>query len=97
MALGHSTRATSLALYTGALGTGYADANMGTPWAPVGHAMGRCLMVKWLLDPKLFNYLIMILYALNVARWSYQRSLADACYWGSALLITATVTFLYKH
>lgn len=50
-----------------------------------------------LLDPKAFNYLIMILYFCNAVRWAWQRSTADACYWLSALAITATVTFLYKH
>lgn len=50
-----------------------------------------------LLDPKIFNYVILVLYALNVARWSWEGSLADACYWASAAAITATVTFLYEH
>lgn len=52
----------------------------------------------WLFtDPKFFNYLIMGLYTINSLRWAYQRNLADCCYWLSALAITATVTFLYKH
>jgi hypothetical protein len=50
-----------------------------------------------LLDPKIFNYVIMGLYGLNAARWAYEGKLADVCYWLSALAITATVTFLYKH
>lgn len=50
-----------------------------------------------LADPKIFNYLIMTLYALNVARWAWEGSLKDVCYWISALCITATVTFLYDH
>jgi hypothetical protein len=50
-----------------------------------------------LTDPKLFNYVIMVLYALNAGRWAYQRNVADCCYWLSALAITATVTFLYPH
>lgn len=54
-------------------------------------------MTKLLLDPKVFNYLILVLYALNAARWAYARSLADVCYWISAFSITATVTFLYGH
>ena len=48
-------------------------------------------------DPKLFSYVIMILYAANVARWALNGSWADACYWLSALGITLTVTFGYKH
>jgi len=53
--------------------------------------------VNLLLDPKLFNYTIMVLYALNAARWAYEGKVADVCYWLSALAITATVTFLYQH
>ena len=48
-------------------------------------------------DPKLFNYVIMGLYFLNACRWAVERKGADVCYWLSALAITATVTFLYKH
>lgn len=54
-------------------------------------------MMRLLLDPKLFNYLIILLYILNAMRWAIHRSLADTCYWLSALAITCTVTFLYKH
>lgn len=54
-------------------------------------------MLKLLLDPKVFNYLIMILYFLNACRWALERKPADVCYWLSALAITATVTFLYQH
>ncbi len=54
-------------------------------------------MTKYLTDPKLFNYAIMVMYGLNAMRWAYSKSLADTCYWLSALAITATVTFLYKH
>lgn len=50
-----------------------------------------------LLDPKVFNYVILVLYALNASRWAWQGSIADVCYWLSAFGITATVTFLYKH
>jgi hypothetical protein len=49
------------------------------------------------LDPKIFNYLILTLYALNALRWGIDRKIADVCYWLSAFAITATVTFLYKH
>jgi len=54
-------------------------------------------MKKLFLDPKFFNYVIMALYFLNAIRWLFARRLADVCYWLSALAITATVTFLYKH
>lgn len=48
-----------------------------------------------LLDPKIFNYVILVLYALNVARWAIHGSWADALYWSGALLITSVVTFGY--
>lgn len=53
--------------------------------------------MKYLLDPKLFNYVIMVLYLCNAIRWACAKNAADTCYWLSALCITATVTFLYKH
>jgi hypothetical protein len=53
--------------------------------------------VKLFTDPKLFNYVIMSLYLASAIRWSVAHKWADMCYWLSALAITATVTFLYKH
>lgn len=54
-------------------------------------------MKNLLLDPRLFNYVIMVMYGLNSHRWAYEGKIADVCYWLSALSITATGTFLYKH
>ena len=54
-------------------------------------------MISLILDPKIFNYIIMVLYLLNAVRWVIHGSTADMCYWLSALAITATVTFLYEH
>lgn len=54
-------------------------------------------MLNLLLDPKAFSYLIMVLYALNAARWAYEGKWADVSYWLCALGITATVTFGYAH
>jgi hypothetical protein len=53
--------------------------------------------MMWLLDPRIFNFLIMGLYAINALRWAIHGSWADMSYWLSALAITATVTFGYKH
>jgi hypothetical protein len=53
--------------------------------------------VKWLTDPKVFNYVILVLYLLNAGRWAIEGKIADVCYWLSAAAITATVTFLYQH
>lgn len=54
-------------------------------------------MINVIADPKLFNYIIMVLYFLNAIRWLFAGSCADVCYWLSALAITATVTFGYNH
>lgn len=54
-------------------------------------------MLNFLLDPKIFNYVIMVLYTLNALRWLYEGKINGVCYWLSALAITATVTFLYEH
>lgn len=48
-------------------------------------------------DPRLFNFVIMGLYAANIVRWAYEGKPVDALYWTGALLITATVTFGYGH
>lgn len=55
------------------------------------------VMLRLLLDPRVFSYVILVLYALNAARWALAGKIADVCYWLSAMAITATVTFLYKH
>lgn len=60
--------------------------------AEYGNAEGG--MIK---DPKFFNYVIMVLYFLNAIHWAFAKSIGDVCYWLSALAITATVTWLYKH
>lgn len=51
--------------------------------------------MAFVLDPKLFNYVIMSL--ANAARWAFQPSWPDVCYWLSAFAVTATVTFGYGH
>jgi len=53
--------------------------------------------MKTLFDPRIFNFVILALYACNVARWGFAGKWADAMYWLSAFGITATVTFGYKH
>lgn len=71
----------------------------GAPWCkryPVVSRFKKKAM-SILLDPKIFNYLIMTLYLLNALRWAIAKKPADVCYWLSALAITATVTFLYDH
>jgi hypothetical protein len=53
--------------------------------------------MRFITDPRVFNYVIMTLYALSAARWAYLHKWADMCYWLSAIAITATVTWGYKH
>ena len=53
--------------------------------------------MRYLLDPRLFNFVILALYAFNIVRWAIAGSWADASYWLCAFGITATVTFGYKH
>lgn len=53
--------------------------------------------MSWWLDPKIFNYVIMTLYALNAVRWAIAGKPADAIYWTGALIITSAVTFGYDH
>lgn len=53
--------------------------------------------MQLVLDPKAFNYLIMVLYGLNACRWAIEGKWADVSYWLCALGITATVTFGYSH
>jgi len=53
-------------------------------------------MVQFLLDPRVFNYLIVALYLLSAARWAVHGSWADVSYWLSAFWITATVTWGYQ-
>jgi hypothetical protein len=53
--------------------------------------------VNLLRDPRLFNFIIMSLYTFSSIRWALAGKWADMFYWMSALAITATVTFGYKH
>ena len=50
-----------------------------------------------ILDPRIFNFVIIALYCANSIRWAVYGSWADMFYWLSALAITLTVTFGYKH
>ena len=54
-------------------------------------------MIELLKDPKVFNYVILFLYACNALRWTVARSWGDAAYWISAFGITASVTWGFKH
>ena len=49
-----------------------------------------------LSDPRLFNFVIMTLYALSAIRFAIGGHWPDMFYWLSALAITLTVTFGYQ-
>lgn len=53
--------------------------------------------MQWLLDPKLFNYTILALYAFSAIRWGIAGNYADMFYWMGAFWITSAVTFGYGH
>lgn len=53
--------------------------------------------MTYLMDPKIFNYVIMSMYILNATRWAFHGNWADMSYWLSAFAITATVTWGYNH
>lgn len=55
------------------------------------------MFLNLLLDPKIFNYCIMVLYCLNILRWLIEGKPVDAWYWVSALSLTFCLTFGYKH
>lgn len=48
--------------------------------------------MKLLSDPRLFNYLILILFALATIRWSFAGDWKQAGYWASALVLNIFVT-----
>lgn len=54
-------------------------------------------MIELIKDPKVFNYVILALYACNIVRWTIAGSRGDALYWAGAFWITASVTWGYKH
>jgi hypothetical protein len=55
------------------------------------------VFLKIISDPKLFNCIIMGLYAIAAVRWFSVGKFGDGMYWVSAFMITFTVTFLMMH
>ena len=47
----------------------------------------------FLLDPRLFNYVIMTLYGLNIARWALAGLWWNAFYWFAALQLVFVITW----
>ena len=46
-----------------------------------------------LLDPAIFNYVILSLYLLSALRWTVSRDYNSAIYWLGAFIITSAVTW----
>lgn len=51
--------------------------------------------MKFLSDPRLFNILILVLFACATVRWAFAGSLKQSLYWGGALILNYAVTFLH--
>lgn len=49
--------------------------------------------MRFLTDPRLFNYLLLSLYTFSALRWAYARSWYDVLYWVGAAFLTIGVTF----
>jgi hypothetical protein len=47
-----------------------------------------------LLDPRIFNIAIIVLFAMATVRWAIDGNLKQTLYWAGALLINVAVTFL---
>lgn len=50
----------------------------------------------WLMHPKIFNVVIMVLYLFAAVWWAWHGKYADALYWFFALGLTLVVTFGYE-
>ncbi len=46
-----------------------------------------------LLDPRIFNYMILILFALATVRWTIAGQYWEALYWFGALILNIAVTY----
>lgn len=54
-------------------------------------------MFNVLWDPRVFNFIILTLYGLNILRWAYEGKFVAALYWTGAFIITSAVTFGEVH
>ena len=61
-----------------------------------GHIDTEEINMIWLLDPRIFNFTIMALYALAVMRWAYEGNWWNAFYWFAALQLVAVITWGMK-
>ncbi|HLY06145.1 MAG TPA: hypothetical protein VKR31_10385 [Rhizomicrobium sp.] len=54
------------------------------------------MIIRFLFDPRVFNWIIMSLYACAVLRWLIAWKPYNAGYWFGALCITVCVTWGYQ-
>lgn len=52
--------------------------------------------MNWLTDPKLFNYIILALFAMAAIRWWIAKDIPQAGYWASAFVLNIFVTMMAK-
>lgn len=52
--------------------------------------------MDFLKDPKIFNYIILILYILCAVRWAFEKNYGQFIYWVGAIILTYAITFLIK-
>jgi phage shock protein PspC (stress-responsive transcriptional regulator) len=50
--------------------------------------------VRFLLDPRLFNVLVMTLSAFAAIRWTVEGSWKQSVYWAAAFALTFAITYL---
>lgn len=49
--------------------------------------------MKFLLDPRLFNYLILVLFAFATVRWAFAGNYWESLYWLGAFILNIAVTW----
>lgn len=53
--------------------------------------------MSFILDPRIFNFVIMALYGLNIGRWAFAGNFWAAGYWACALGLTVIISFGKTH
>jgi NADH:ubiquinone oxidoreductase subunit 6 (subunit J) len=52
------------------------------------------MMLNWLLDPRVFNYVIIVMFVFAAARWVWEKNWPQSVYWLSAACLNVAVTFM---
>ena len=51
-------------------------------------------MLKILCDPRLFNFLIIAMFAFAAVRWALEKNWPQVGYWAGAVILNVAVTFM---